>query len=288
MNTPIERRRFLELGGIAAAGLTLSSMADIAPAAAEGDRIKRAIGWEMIQEDLSVEDKFRLARDIGFEGVEVSSRARQTAGIEPEELARASEKIGLPIHGVMGATPDGLKAALDEAGLYDATSLLYVVRADPQGSYLENYRRSQEVIRAAIPHAEKKGIPILIENVWATFLIEPLTMARYIDELQSPFVKAYFDVGNVMRWGVPQQWIEVLGSRIGKIHVKEYSLKIAMNEGMAKGFNVPMGQGDIDWKRVGEELRKISFHDWATAEVRGGDRHRLAQVLAEMNAILAF
>lgn len=287
MNTPIERRRFLELGGIAAAGLTLSSLADDVPAAT-GDRIKKAIGWEMIQEKLSVEDKFRLARDIGFEGVEVSSRARQTAGIEPEELARASEKIGLPIHGVMGATPDGLKATLDEAALYGATSLLYVVRADPQGSYLENYRQSQEVIRAAIPHAEKKGIPILIENVWATFLIEPLTMARYIDEFQSPFVKAYFDVGNVMRWGVPQQWIEVLGSRIGKIHVKEYSLKIAMNEGMAKGFNVPMGQGDIDWKRVGEELQKISFHDWATAEVRGGDRQRLAQIFAEMNTILAF
>lgn len=287
MNTPIERRRFLELGGVAAAGLTLSSLADVA-SAATGDRIKKAVGWEMIQEDLSAEDKLRLARDIGFEGVEVSSRARQTAGIEPEELARASEKIGLPIHGVMGATPDGLEATLDEAALYGATSLLYVVRADPQGSYLKNYRRSQEVIRAAIPHAEKKGIPILIENVWATFLIEPLTMARYIDEFQSPFVKAYCDVGNVMRWGVPQQWIEVLGSRIGKIHVKEYSLKIAMNEGMAKGFNVPMGQGDIDWNRVGEELRKISFHDWATAEVRGGDRQRLAQIFAEMNTILAF
>lgn len=287
MNTPIERRRFLELGGVAAAGLTLSSLADVA-SAATGDRIKKAVGWEMIQEDLSAEDKLRLARDIGFEGVEVSSRARQTAGIEPEELARASEKIGLPIHGVMGATPDGLEATLDEAALYGATSLLYVVRADPQGSYLKNYRRSQEVIRAAIPHAEKKGIPILIENVWATFLIEPLTMARYIDEFQSPFVRAYFDVGNVMRWDVPQQWIEVLGSRIGKIHVKEYSLKIAMNEGMAKGFNVPMGQGDIDWNRVGEELRKISFHDWATAEVRGGDRQRLAQIFAEMNTILAF
>ena len=126
-----------------------------------------------------------------------------------------------------------------------------------------------------------------MENVWATFLIEPLTMARYIDELNSPFVKAYFDVGNVMRWGVPQQWIEVLGKRIGKIHVKEYSLKIAMNQGMAKGFNLPMGQGDIDWKRVREELAKIPFQSWATAEVQGGDRQRLAVISAEMNKILA-
>jgi len=290
MKPRIERRRFLQLGGWAAAGTAMASLASRGPvvdAAAPDDRIKRAVGWEMIQEKLSVEDKFRLAKDVGFEGVEVSSGARKAAGIESAELARASHKIGLPIHGVMGVGSSGLNDVLDEAALYGATSVLYVVRADPQGSYLENYRRSQEVIRAALPHAEKKGIPILIENVWATFLIEPLTMARYIDELNSPFVRSYFDVGNVMRWGVPQHWIEVLGQRIGKIHVKEYSLKIAMNEGMAKAFNVPMGQGDIDWKRVREELQKIQFHGWATAEVRGGDRHRLTQIFAEMSKILA-
>jgi hexulose-6-phosphate isomerase len=112
-------------------------------------------------------------------------------------------------------------------------------------------------------------------------------MARYIDELNSPFVQAYFDVGNVMRWGVPQQWIEVLGKRIGKIHVKEFSLKTAMNQGMVKAFDFPMGQGDIDWKRVREELAEIPFHGWATAEVRGGDRQRLAEVSAEMTKILA-
>lgn len=112
-------------------------------------------------------------------------------------------------------------------------------------------------------------------------------MARYIDELDSPFVKAYFDVGNVMRWGVPQQWIEVLGKRIGKIHVKEYSLKTAMSQGMGKGFDFPMGEGDIDWQRVREELAKIGFSSWATAEVRGGDRQRLAEISAEVSKILA-
>ena len=241
----------------------------------------------MIQEKIPVEDKFRLLKDLGFQGVEVSSAARKAAGIEPQELARASEKIGIPIHGLMGAKPDALAEALDEAAIYGATSLLYVVRADPEGSYLENYRRSQEVIRKVIPHAEKTRIPILVENVWATFLIEPLSMARYIDEIDSPWVKSYFDVGNVMRWGLPQHWIEILGKRIGKIHVKEYSLKIGMNEGMMKGFDRPMGQGDINWKRVREELEKIGYQGWVTAEVRGGNRERLAEVSAEMNKILA-
>jgi hexulose-6-phosphate isomerase len=151
---------------------------------------------------------------------------------------------------------------------------------------MEHYRRTQEVLRVAIPHAEKKRIPILIENVWATFLIEPLSMARYIDELASPYVKSYFDVGNVVRWGYPQQWIEVLGRRIGKIHIKEYNLKVAMKEGMLKGFDFPLGEGDIDWAKVRAELKKIDFHDWATAEVRGGDRKHLADLSTQMDRVL--
>jgi hexulose-6-phosphate isomerase len=290
MQSLIRRRHFLQIGGLALTGTALSSLASSAPqatAAQSGDRIKKAVGWDMIQEKLSVEDKFRLAKDVGFEGVEVNSRRLKSDGLDPKEMARASEKIGVPIHGVSGASHADLQGILDEAAIYGATSILHVVRADPDGSYLENYRRSQQAIREAIPRAEKHRIPILVENVWATFLIEPLTMARYIDELGSPFVKSYFDVGNVMRWGLPQQWIEVLGKRIGKIHVKEYSLKTAMNQGMAKGFDFPMGQGDIDWKRVREELAKVPFHGWATAEVRGGDRGRLAEISAEMNKILA-
>ena len=205
----------------------------------------------------------------------------------PRKWPAPAKRSGIAIHGLAGVRQGDLQGAIDEAAIYGATSILYVVRADPNGSYLENYRRSQETLREAIPYAEKKRIPILIENVWATFLIEPLMMARYIDELNSPYVQAYFDVGNVMRWGLPQQWIEVLGKRIGKIHVKEYSLKTGMSQGMAKGFDFPMGQGDIDWQRVREELDKIGFRSWATAEVRGGDRQRLAEISAEMSKILA-
>jgi len=240
----------------------------------------------MIQENLPAEDKFRLAKDAGFDGVEVNSRLLKKEAPAPEELARASEKAGIPIHGVSGSSHADLKAILDEAAIYGATSILHVVRTDPNISYMEKYRRSQQAIREAIPHAEQKRIPILVENVWATFLIEPLTMARYIDELGSPYAQSYFDVGNVMRWGVPQHWIEVLGKRIVKIHVKEYSLKTAMSQGMSKGFDFPMGQGDIQWNRVREELGKIGFRGWATAEVRGGDRRRLAEISEEMNKIL--
>jgi len=285
-----ERRRFLQAGGLALAGVAASTLAGsltTACGAESGRRIKKAFCWEMFQEKLSLEDKFRAVKDVGFDGVEVNCRVLKTKGVKPQDFARASQKIGVPIHGVSGVMNGDICGLLNEATIYGANTILHVVRTDPKGSYLENYRLSQEAIRKAIPCAEKTGVTILVENVWASFLIEPMGMARYLDELNSPFVKAYFDVGNVMRWGLPEQWVEVLGKRIGKIHVKEYSLKTAMAEGMWKGFNFPMGQGDINWKRVFEELRKVDFHTWATAEVKGGDRKRLAEVSAEMDRILA-
>ncbi|MFA6562552.1 MAG: sugar phosphate isomerase/epimerase family protein [Verrucomicrobiia bacterium] len=288
MNASIDRRQFIQTSGIFLGGVVAALPSGCASAAEAGGRIKKAVGWGMIVEPkLSVEDKFKVAKDAGYEGVEVSRYAsKKGATDDPKELARAAEKVGIRIHGVSNGSNPDLKEAIDDAAIYGSDTVLHVVRADPEAPFMENYKRTQELIRSAIPHAEKKRVKILIENVWATFLIEPLTMARYIDEIGSPWVQAYFDVGNVMRWGWPQHWIEVLGKRIVKIHIKEYSLKIAMKEGMGKGFDFPIGQGDINWKRVREELKQIGFQSWATSEVRGGDRKRLAEISAEMDRVL--
>jgi L-ribulose-5-phosphate 3-epimerase len=285
MNMRIDRRQFIRASTILMAGAVAPAIIESGSAQEAGRRIRKGVGWGMIDPNLSVEDRFRLAKDVGFEGVEVSRHMREPEP-EPQVLTRASEKVGIPIHGVVNGTHPDLNAAIDDAATYGATTVLHVARTDPDTSYMENYRRSQDLIRGAIPYAEKKKVKILVENVWATFLIEPLTMARYIDELGSPWVKAYFDVGNVMRWGYPQHWIEVLGTRIDKIHLKEYSLKAAMKEGMGKGFDFPMGQGDINWARVREELKKIGFQGWATAEVPGGDRQKLVDISSQMDHVL--
>jgi len=289
MKSEIDRRRFIQTSGrilAAAAVPSLLARPSVALAQQSGPRYKKAVGWGMIEGDLSVEDKLKLAKDVGFEGVEVSAGLGKKGGLDPKDLARASEKVGVAVHGLVGSAPD-LSGAIDEAAIYGATSVLHVARPDPKGSFMENYKSTQELIRKAIPNAEKRRIYILIENVWSTFLIEPLTMARYIDELDSPFVKAYFDIGNVVRWGWPQHWIEVLGKRIVKIHIKEYDLNVAMKEGMSKGFNRPIGEGSIEWDRVRAELEKIDYRGWATAEVNGGDRKRLAEISEQMNQVLA-
>ncbi len=287
MTPQVDRRRFLQTGALTIAAAAPSILARPSASAAEsGNRIKKALGWAMIKEDLSVEDKLKMIKDVGFEGVEVSTSLLGRNTPKPTDLARAAEKVGVCVHGVVNSSNPDLKGAIDEAALYGATSVLHVARATRDGSFMENYKATQETLREAAPHAEKKKVHILIENVWATFLIEPLTMARYIDEIDSPYVKAYFDVGNVVRWGVPQQWIEVLGDRVVKIHIKEYNLKVAMREGMIKGFDFPIGEGSIEWDKVCLELKKIDFTDWATAEVRGGDRQRLAEISQQMDRVL--
>ncbi|UCE50075.1 MAG: sugar phosphate isomerase/epimerase [Phycisphaerales bacterium] len=285
MESQIDRRHFLQAGGFLVAGAAAPGLLN-ADQSQPVKRFKKALGWGMIQASMSVEDKLKLVRDLGFEGIETPTRIRNSKMPEPRALARASEKVGIPIHGVVNSSHPDIKGAIDEAAVYGATSVLHVVRADPKGSFMDNYRRTQQTIRRAIDHAEKKRIHILVENVWATFLIEPLTMARYIDELDSPYVKAYFDIGNVVRWGWPQHWIEVLGKRIVKVHIKEYNLDVAMNDGMRKGFAFPLGKGSVDWPRVRQELQRIDYRGWVTAEVRGGGRERLAGLSKEMDQVL--
>ncbi len=288
MKPQIDRRRFIQTSGrflAAAAAPALLTGLSVTGAEQSGARYKKAVGWGMIEGDLSTEDKLKLVKDVGFEGVVIPTGFLKKNGQEPKDLARASQKVGVVVHGLVGSAPD-LPGAIDEAAIYGATSVLHVARPNPKGSFMENYWSTQETIRKAIPNAEKKRIYILVENVWNTFLIEPLTMARYIDELDSPYVKAYFDIGNVVRWGWPQHWIEVLGKRIGKIHIKEYDLNVAMKEGMSKGFNCPIGKGSIEWDRVRAELEKIDYRGWATAEVSGGGRERLAEISDQMDQVL--
>jgi hexulose-6-phosphate isomerase len=289
MTWQVDRRRFLRASGLALAGAaTAGALVRTAPAEEKEAQpgIRKALGYTMIQGDLSVEDKLRMVKEIGFEGVETPTQQLKRDTPEPKVLARAAEKTGVRVHGVVNSSHADLKAAIDEAAIYGATSVLHVVRTDPDGSFMENYRATQKMLREAAPYAEKKRIYILIENVWATFLIEPLMTARYIDEIGSPYVKAYFDVGNVVRWGYPQHWIEVLADRIVKVHVKEFDLKVAMDQGMRHAFDFPLGEGSIQWDKVRQQLKAIGYHGWVTAEVKGGDRQRLADISAQMDRVL--
>lgn len=240
----------------------------------------------MVTDKIPALDKLKMLADLGFDGVEPRTMLKPSQAAEFKELTAAKEKLDFPVHGVVNSSNPDIKSAIDQARILGANSVLHVVRYDRKLGYLKNFQETKDIILRAADHAAKNETFILLENVWASYLIEPMGMARFIDEINSPWVQVYFDIGNVVRWGWPQHWIEVLGKRIRKLDVKEYDLKIAMSEGMRKGFGMPLGTGSIEWDKVRQELLKIDYKGWATAEVPGGDRERLASIAKQMDEVL--
>ncbi len=128
--------------------------------------------------------------------------------------------------------------------------------------YRDAYARAQEALFALEPYARSAGITIGVENVWNNFLLSPAEMAAFLDEIGSPFIKCYFDVGNVILYGESADWIETLGSRIACIHVKDFRRAV----GNESGF-VPLMEGDVDWPAVIPALGAAGFDGALTAEV---------------------
>lgn len=261
--------------------------------------IKKSLKYTMVEEKMPIVDQFRMLVDIGFDGVEMDSPGE----VNVDEVLAAKEATGLEIPGVINSVhwkaplsdPDpavrakcvaATETALRDCKAYGGTTVLLVPAVvNDQVSYEEAYQRSQEEIRKMLPVAEETGVKIAFENVWNNFLLSPLEAARYVDELESDMVGWYFDVGNVVRYGWPEHWISALGDRILKLDVKEYSRKKEQEEGTWKGFDVDLMAGDCNWPEVNKALTTIGYKGWASAEVPGGDRKRLAHISKKMDAI---
>lgn len=283
LHASLSRRGFLSASAALAAASALPATCG-AEEALPTAGLKKAVKYHMVQEDLSVLDKFKLLKDLGFDGTEI----HVTTKVDRDDVRKAVEATGVVVHGFLNSSKPDLKHAIDSAKFYGATSVLVVAgRVDQDNPYDRVYRAQHDRIEAALPYAEKQGIKLLIENVWNNFLLSPLEMARFLDEFESPAVGAYFDVGNVVRFGWPEQWIRILGPRIGKLDIKEYSRQKQKDEGLWKGFQVEIGEGDCNWPAVRAALVDIGYTSgWATAEVRGGDRQRLAEIKERMDRVL--
>jgi hexulose-6-phosphate isomerase len=290
----MNRRDFVRTATTGLAGSLLYAHAgSIRTASAQpstGSRFKTAVKLHMVDEDISLVDKFRMLQEIGYDGVE--SRTPDDAQLQELQDARAA--TGLPVHGLIHPDPelasgaadvraaavDRLTDALDKAHSLETTTVLLVPASmDENSSYVDIYHRSQDSIREALPAAREHGVKIALENVTNRFLYSPMEFARYIDELESPWVGSYFDTGNVIGFGYPQDWIRTLGDRIVKLDIKDRYWGDA-------GRELNLGEGDVNWSAVQEALAEIGFQGWTTAEVRGGDRQRLAQVYELMNQVL--
>lgn len=309
----ITRRSFLATSAVLAAGAP--SLASVQPATKDspspaptgGKRtLKKAVMYGMVGDGSSVMEKFQILRDSGFDGVEMDS----PSNIPGDEILAAQEKTGLKVHGLVDSVHwqyhlnnpveemrakglAALETALRDAKKFGSTSILLVPAVvNNQMPYDEAYRLSQEQIRKALPLARECGVKIAVENVWNNFLLSPLEAARYVDEFKDPYVAFHFDIGNVINIGFPDQWIRVLGNRIVKLHIKDFSRKKRDAEGLWKGFDVELGQGDAGWASVMKELDAVGYStapggNWATAEVRGGDRNRLKELRTQMDTLFS-
>ena len=233
--TTIDRRAFLESATAIAAVAALRPR----PAAAAGG-MKKALYVSMLPEKLGYRERFQLALDVGFEGIEIGTITDPKVA---EEIRDAAAKTGLEIHSVMNAdhwkyplssadpavvskSVAGMEASLRNAKLWGCDSVLLVPAVvNPQTSYKDAWTRSQKVVKERIlPLAQELKVVIGMEEVWNKFLLSPLEMAQYVDEFASPWVKAYLDVGNMVFYGYPQDWARTLGKRIHRVHLKDFKV----------------------------------------------------------------
>ncbi len=300
------RRDFLKKSLKATAGLGLltqipSWCSSLKADHHQGSPIYTSIKMGMFNEDLPLLEKFRILQNLGYDGIELNS----PGGVDKKEALEASRELGFPIHGAVDSIhwgtrlsdPDpeirqkglqGLIKAIEDVHFVGGDAVLLVPGAarDPEKeSHGHVWTRSIAEIRKALPHASKHGVRILIENVWNNFLYDPKgdnrqsasLLAAYLDEIASPWVGSYFDIGNHQRFGKPAEWIRLLGPRIVKLDVKDW--------GVSNGF-CKIGDGDVDWPDVREALAEIGYTGWATAEVAGGDRERMRDIKQRMDTHL--
>lgn len=286
------RRGFIAAAGAAAAAQV--STAQRLP-------IRKAVLFSMLPKDASIADRFQMARDAGFEQIECPTTPDQK---QAEEMLAASKRANVRIHSVMNSdhwryplsSPDpqvvqkcldGMRTSIKNAKLWGADTVLLVPAVvNPQVGYRDAWERSQQQIRKLIPDAEEAKVIIAVEEVWNKFLLSPLEFAHYVDEFKSPWVKAYFDVGNVVLYGYPQDWIRTLGNRIVKLHIKDFAFRQDPVNRKRCAEWVSLRDGEIDWKAVHSALADIGYKGSATVELPGGNADYLKDVSHRFDLIL--
>jgi len=141
----------------------------------------------------------------------------------------------------------------------------------PYAAYIEAQNHatdaSRRAIRKLIPVAEKAGVAIAVENVWNNLWVKPDIFKNFVASFDSPWVQAYFDIGNHVKYAMPEEWIRTLGKLIAKVHVKDFKVDRKAGRG---GKFVNIREGDVDWPLVRQELDKIGYNGWMTIEGSGG------------------
>ncbi len=244
-----------------------------------------------LEATLPVADAMQQAKDLGFDAIELAIGSsgvltHQATEADCKAIIAKAKEIGIEIASVAsgeswGCSPTSndadtrkkivefTKKALQVTKWLGTDTYLFVPGAVsvfflPDAEIIPYdvcYDRAKEAVAQLVPTAESLGVAVAIENVWNKFLLSPLEMRDFIDSFGSDMVGSYFDAGNVLLTGYPEHWISILGSRIKRVHVKDFK-----NVGTVEGF-VDMLEGDVDFKAVRTALEAIKYDGYITAEM---------------------
>jgi L-ribulose-5-phosphate 3-epimerase len=252
----------------------------------------KSINMWSLPAKLSVGDCFTMAKKLGFDGVEITCdlKGRFHVGASEEDCEntrRLAHKAGIQLTSLASSVGWTISPTSDSGAdrdkaveLYrrmiqisrwlgvDSIQIIPGVVQHPWNNkfkpvrYDDAYERAAEFIEKLLPFAEKYQIRICIENCWNHFLTSPLELKDFVDSFDHPSVRIYFNVGNVLRFGLPQHWIEILGNKVHRIHVKDYKLSKNWTEGFC-----PIFEGDVPFKEVMKALKKQGYDRSLTAEI---------------------
>jgi hexulose-6-phosphate isomerase len=299
MKNDTSRREFLKASVAAAWAAGIPASLAAAPAPAPKGRLIKGLVIGMLPEKLSYAERFKMAAEAGFEAVEAYTTEDQRVA---EEIKKAAEDAKIKILSVMNQAHwefplssddpavikkslDGMKTSLHNAKLWGANAVLLVPAVvNAKTRYNDAWQRSQQHIRELIPLAQELKVVIAVEEVWNKFLLSPREFAHYVDQFQSPWVKAYVDVGNMVLFGYPQDWIRTLGKRIVKVHLKDFKMGKGWSPVTAQFVN--LGEGDVDWPEVRKALAEVGYSGTVIAELDEGDLPYLTDVSKRIDRLL--
>jgi L-ribulose-5-phosphate 3-epimerase len=298
----MNRRAFL--------GAALTTAKAALPLAAAQSRFIKSICSIIFPADLPLFEKFRQARVAGFDGIEMRLGQEIRMDSSPDDIKRiadASRRAGIRIASVWASQPESqnplnsrdaevrarhletLHRAIDIAAGLDCGAILLV----PGGlggrrmniGYMETWDLLSAELPKIIPYAAEKKVILTPEEVGNKFLTSPRDMRDFIDQFHSPYLQAHFDVGNIVQFGFPEDWILTLGPRIKRLHVKDYKFG-----GRGEpGRYVNLGEGDIDWRGVMAALVKVGYNGFVSPEIGGdpNDPDKINKVSRALDKILS-
>jgi hexulose-6-phosphate isomerase len=274
-------------------------------------RFRKGICATIFPKAMPLEEQFRQTRAAGFEGLEIpigDLLPLDTGREQAQRLADAAQKAGVEIVSLWVSAPlsanplnhpdpevrargiEALRKAITLASWMNCGVLLIVpgrLGTGPkfQYGYQETWDRVSAEMKKVVPDAEKARVCLAPENVWNKFLVSPLEMRAFVDQFHSPWVGAYFDIGNILQYGYPQDWILTLGARIKRVHAKDYKLSTRAEQGRF----VDLLEGDVDWKDVMAALVKVGYRGFISPEYsyRPDDPDYIRRISAALDKILA-